>query len=368
MVATENASGIKRKIGSYDMRMNRSFILRACAVLSRAFAIVGSVIGAGFVTGKEIAVFFAVDPSVSALWVCCLLFAAAFYFIGTAERGKFFLAAEKAVGLINVVVLSCMLSALAELFRDVLRLSENNLIFPILSLILSFFICRKGMGYIEKLSLLFLPSAVIAVLWITASSVKIFGTIPLSPVRREGRVMPLLYVGMNVLLSFPVIADAGGKEGRSEKMISSLLAAVTLVASVSLILCAVCGFFLSEDPMPLYRYSKEKGSAAYAAYLFVLIVGIYSTLFCSHYGLMKICRGKSANLFKIALSIAALALSRIGFEKIVGKVYPTVGAAGLALPVFLIVSRVVSRVKIRSHTFRRQERTEPRCLPLRDRV
>ena len=328
MATTENASGIKRKIGSYDMRMNRSFILRAGAVLSRAFAIVGSVIGAGFVTGKEIAVFFAVDPSVSALWVCCLLFAAAFYFIGTAKRGKFFLAAEKAVGLINVVVLSCMLSALAELFRDILRLSENNLIFPILSLILSFFICRKGMGYIEKLSLLFLPSAVIAVLWITASSVK----------------------------------------GRSEKMISSLLAAVTLVASVSLILCAVCGFFLSEDPMPLYRYSKEKVSAAYAAYLFVLIVGIYSTLFCSHYGLMKICRGKSAILFKIALSIAALALSRIGFEKIVGKVYPAVGVAGLALPVFLIVSRVVSRVKIRSHTFRRQERTEPRCLPLRDRV
>ncbi len=350
------------------MRMKRSFILRAGAVLSRAFAIVGSVIGAGFVTGKEIAVFFAADPSVSALWACCLLFAAAFYSIGTAERGKFFRATEKAVGLVNIVVLSCMLSALSEVFRDLFRLSENNVIFPITSLILSFFICGKGMGFIEKISLVFLPLAVVSVLWLTAPSVKYFGTIPISPVTGEGRSMPLLYVGMNVLLSFPVIADAGGTEGKTGKGFSSAIAAVTLTVSVSLILCVVCGFFLSGDPMPLYRYSKEKGSAAYAVYFFVLIVGIYSTLFCSHYGLMKVCRGKTAILQKIVLSLAALALSRAGFEKIVEKVYPAVGAAGLALLIFLTFLRVFSRVKIRSHTSRRQECTEPRCLPLRDRV
>ena len=152
------------------------------------------------------------------------------------------------------------------------------------------------------------------------------------------------------------------------KAFSSVIAAVTLTVSVSLILYVVCGFFLSGDPMPLYRYSKEKGSAAYAVYFFVLIVGIYSTLFCSHYGLMKVCRGETAILQKIVLSLAALALARAGFEKIVEKVYPAVGVAGLALLIFLTFLRVFSRVKIRSHTSRRQECTEPRCLPLRDRV
>ena len=334
--------------------MNRSFF-HAKETLAYAFTIVGSMIGAGFVTGKEIAVFFSDDPSLSALAVVLLLFPVSVVLIGTTREGWLVRTVSLVVSGLNVVLLSCMLSAAETMVRPLFVSTEKAVIFPILILILSFFICRSGMGAIGSFSLCFLPVALLLICILCIPSAGTLATFPVSPFGKEGRIYPLLYVGMNSVLSFSVVRDGGKGKPFAQRVISGTIASFFLTGCIALVLAVVCGNFLGGEEMPLCSYSQGKKFEA-VFYYAVLSIGIFSSAVCSHYTLMKLACGKTAFFQEILLSLSALALSRVGFGKIVETFYPAVGTAGLILLLVLIFLRVFSPKARRKRTFPLQER------------
>ena len=122
---------------------------RILSCVSAVMTVFGSVVGAGFITGREINAFFGEDFSLCGLYAAFLFFAAFFFLLLVSPReGKTEKALSVAVSASNVIISSCMLSALKTLLNPVFRFSENFLFFPVLFvriLFLKYIIrsCRK---------------------------------------------------------------------------------------------------------------------------------------------------------------------------------------------------------------------------------
>ena len=94
-----------------------------------AFAIIGSIIGAGFITGKEVFEFFARDFSLSGIYLTFLCFSIAIYFVmSNLEGSAFARLVEIFVSLANVVVAGCMISALNSVYNRLFRVSEKSVV------------------------------------------------------------------------------------------------------------------------------------------------------------------------------------------------------------------------------------------------
>ncbi|MDD7186673.1 MAG: hypothetical protein PUH93_02885, partial [Clostridia bacterium] len=106
--------------------MKRNFFL----LLGASCSIIGSVIGAGFITGKEISVFFP-DGSVSTVYLAFTFFFFFIFALSCSEGLAVKKYAEPVISAVNVVIASCMVAGLNNLYKTIFRLSEYFEIFTI---------------------------------------------------------------------------------------------------------------------------------------------------------------------------------------------------------------------------------------------
>ena len=118
--------------------MKRTFL----NLFGSVFTIIGSVIGAGFITGKEISVFFCRDFSLSGVYAAFVFFFLFIFLLSVCEEN----ALNKVVGFVvavtGIVIASCMTAALnslfGSLFTGLFRNTENYKIFTIITVIFHF--------------------------------------------------------------------------------------------------------------------------------------------------------------------------------------------------------------------------------------
>ena len=139
--------------------MRRLFL---CSV-SSAFAIIGSIIGAGFITGKEVFEFFSKDLSLSGIYLAFICFSFAIYYFMNLSQDGVDKWVEVFVSLASIIVAGCMLSALDLLYMRMFCLSEKVKILSIITAILLLIISLKGIGCVERFCLATLPFVVIEI-------------------------------------------------------------------------------------------------------------------------------------------------------------------------------------------------------------
>ncbi|MBR7100241.1 MAG: hypothetical protein IKC91_03695 [Clostridia bacterium] len=311
------------------------------AVLKTTFTVVGSVIGAGFISGRELVRFFGGEAFFPVLLLTACLFFLYFYFLfsfgtkyGSLDgflNGVF----PKFSVVIRVSFLICSFVTVTAMLAGVNALQPKfSPYIAILTAIFSFFTVKKGIDGLHTVNAVLVPAIVVYVV----VSLLLTGNFTLANSLENsgmGIVFCVLYVCMNGFLSAPVIIESGAKLTHKKQIVlSSLLATVLIVACMALILAAIGATpGAAERVMPLVFVLKEG-----KLFLLCSFLGIITTLISAYYPLHTAVKGvKIKEAARLLILSAASLFACWGLDKIVETVYPVIGILG----VFFLIASVL---------------------------
>lgn len=319
------------------------------------FTVIGSVIGAGFITGKEIHEFFANDFSVSGVYLAFICFWVFIYLMMSIDYGKYKKHVEVVVALASIIISGCMISALDEVYVRIFRLSEKVKILSVITAILVFITSLKGVRVIEKCCFVLIPIVIAVLISFTLSKTE-YLSLNFTPKSKRGIYLPFIYVGFNLLLSSKIIKKSGEILSPPFKILSSFI--------ISLILCfcifIVGNLLYSSDKladMP-FREMFLKDVKLLIIIDIITLFAIITTLFSSVYTSIEF-GGVNLKLWqKILILLLSLAVSNAGFSAIVQILYPILGVIGYGVISFTYLLRLPFLKERRVRTYRLLKRTK----------
>ncbi|MEG2001598.1 MAG: hypothetical protein RR107_00725 [Clostridia bacterium] len=307
-----------------------------------SFVIVGTVIGAGFASGREILVFFGKDAkNILFLFVTlfCSLFFLSLYFMSIGKRAKINCAkdmltiknatAKNAVASILaatfLVSTSSMLAGIDEIAKTTFGLS-----LPFAS-IASFFVATffivKGVNGLKLANSILVP---VILAFIIATSVFYLNKgLDLDFSVGNGFLTTTLnavgYSLMNILLAAVVLCKLGEGMSKCEMKFTAFFSSVIIAAVVALFLLAMTNFKnLSGVPMPIITLAEGISKNFANVSSCVIYFGIFTTLLASYYCLYEHIHSyaKSPCVSVLICFSLSFSLSRLGFANIVAYFYP----------------------------------------------
>jgi uncharacterized membrane protein YkvI len=306
--------------------------------LRGAMFIIGTSIGAGFLSGAELVRFFHTERfllpvflSSFVFFIVCVLFLhlgkkyGGFYGVLSALFGKGASAVKVGVSLSSLIPSAGMLAGLDALLPDLKPLLS------VLGMALILLCLRKGMKGISILNSLLVPVLLIFIFYYGWGKKEYFYPVLIGG--KDGYLGGIVYAFMNVYLAAPVLMDAGKEMKRT--------AIPAAVAGIFIAACSVCilGRIYREGAgaigadMPFLYVMRGKKIFHVATALAIL-----TSLASSLYPIIKLSEGlkRGKNAAKGVTLLAAFLLSRLGISGIVRYLYPALGIAGMLLSVFCI--------------------------------
>ncbi len=296
------------------------------------FTIIGTVIGAGFISGRELVRFFGGRAFLPILFLTAVLFFLYLYLLLKAGRkyrsftaflkGNF----KKFAPVVQFLFLVCSFVILTAMIAGINAIEPNfSPYISILTAILCFFIAKKGINGVNILNAILVPVILIYVI-VSLFIAGNFSFAQNTPNAVMGALFSWLYVSMNMVLSAPVIVDCGGKLAKKGGAVfAAASASVVIVFCIALILSAIAATEgAGERVMPLLFVLKD-------GKLFMLIsfFGIVTTLISSYYPLhIALESVKYKDAARLLLLTAASVCSILGLDKIVEIIYPALGVFG----------------------------------------
>ena len=295
------------------------------ASLRVAALFVGSVVGAGFATGREIALFFGGGSLFCVLLSAAFMAFSSFVFL---ERGarcegkslRVFRRTKPLIAAASFVVYAAMLAAAEEVLIQLTALRGLSLLLGAMSL----FFSLKSTEGLSYLNLLAVPVMVALVVWVGAQGRGSGGD--------DTRILSSFsYGAMNMLFSGAIMYEEGGKLGRGERVMTSLfIGGVLAMLLVYMYYCAA-----DDSSMPFLVAAEKCGVGPFAPVM--LLLSVFTTMTSCNYLVFEEMRRLtrddvlSATLpFLLGMLVAAF-----GFSAIVNALYPVVSYLGL---VFTMVS------------------------------
>lgn len=331
-------------------------------IVTSACALSGGVVGAGFITGREISSFFAFDFSVSGAYSFAVVFVLCFLISFISVRQPIFdFCLNFFVSLINLVVLACLFSAFDTICATCFRLSEKVKLFSIISAILMFFIARNDMRNIKIITSVIVPVEVI-ILIISALCVP-RKSLPYSPSTSKGVFYPLLYAGINFLLNIRNADEILNGQPLKNK-IFSVAVSVCLLTSLIILIASVVGGV--EGNTPFIDVVDKQSHILGLLLIGTTLSSCFIASLTTGRSVFRLCG--DSDILKFLFVIIALAMSEAGFSFIIDKIYPVIGAIGLFVSVCMLFLLIFFQKGRQRRTSDRQDNIKLRCLPLQDRV
>ena len=315
--------------------MNKLF-----GAIETCFLIVGSVIGAGFVSGREIISFFygqdALAVAVS-LFICFFTGISFLLCSRTAENNYFARLFKPFIYIGNLVFAGGMLSAIDALGEQVLSIPRSIPILSLTALLLSNIILYKGLGGLKTVNLFLVPFmvAMVVILCFSSGEVHLVKTGELKPKTIAE------YFGLNVFMSTVLLTDAGKNNSKPVNILSAFLSSLILCSLVALMLSV----FMSSDRSMIEKdipvLSLTSSKLLFYPFVACMAFGIFTSLLSSHYPLFCLVENGRFTLFnRLLVSGAIFLTSRLGFYNIVSFIYPAVGLAGAAILFIIAISTI----------------------------
>lgn len=325
-------------------------------VLPAVFLIVGTMIGAGFASGREISVFFARFGVYSLFFlpILFILFYYVFKLLLNIGKDKYFdniyklhaftknsVFMNALICLTFIVFTASMLSAGVDILSSNF-ISVPNIVFYVIILVISFLVLKFGFKGLVKLNMVLVPMLILTILTLcifaTFNPVTDAVFIPENTQVYELPISMLLYAMGNIMLSYYIIIKAG--KGLDEKRIRRVSLISSLVICVVIFISIVCliknGSAIMEADMPFVALSYRMGEVFNIFFIFMVLMAVLTTLFSglfTSYEALPFKKQKA--LFTMFL---VLALSLVGFKQIVDYIYPFVGVVGISVVLRLAFS------------------------------
>ena len=316
---------------------------------SISLTIVGSIIGAGFITGKEIYEFFCKDFSATGLFLTFVCFTLFTYFI---MRVKISSETWRVIGVVisicNIVVTGCMISVLNDICSRVFYFTENIEIFTILSTIFVFIISLKGVEFVIRANLVLMPITIISVICLSCIKIDNFYT-EIIPKSVGGLVKPFVYVGFNLTLSMALIKKSGEKLSPLRKFLSSVIVSAVLCSLIFIIGKTIiyCEDF---DNLP-FRNLFINNRKHLIIIDIITLFAVFTTMFSSVFSSIDFGGVKLKLHYKILIILVSCFLSKLGFSTIVERLYPILGIVGYLIILFIYLSQVLFLKGRRERTY-----------------
>lgn len=315
--------------------------------LKTSFSIIGAVIGAGFITGREIMRFFYGKSIVLTGIILFLTFFLLLYFLlvnHSSVMNKIIEKSNVVICVFNLIVIASMLGATDSLFNDFFVLNSNCFIFSLSLLIFSTIICIKGVKNLQKINFIVVPLMIIVLL-----TVCFFAPISNNVESKDSpELFTILgYVCMNCLLAQPFITQLKKEEKNFSPFFCAFLASIILCACVIFYLtvlndeCKIC-----DIPLTVLA-----GTSVFVKICVILTIflGIITTQFGAQYPVVKNLYNKLNGKFLIVLvCFLTFIISRIGFYNIVELIYPIIAIISIIyfliiLPILLVFFAVIKQ-------------------------
>ena len=301
--------------------------------------LVGTVVGAGFVSGAELVRFFPENGFAAYAYLAAILFFFGFALLFACGRrfggfeglmqaafGRLAPAVRALVLMCSLIICAGMLAGLDSVMYEGFSVPKYLPVLSVTVLVAVYFLCDKGIGAIGVVNACLVPAILLFVAWLACGELNFGGAYsPQDSFRNMTDVF--LYAGMNVFLAAPIACDLGA---RAKKTGISACAAASAVVGISIAVILATIFaadgILAE--VPLLR--AIGGGVAGKMYSAVSAFGIVTTLFSAYYPLHERARISShPRTGRIGACVAAFGLSRMGLRAIVSNIYPLLGGAGL---------------------------------------
>lgn len=326
-------------------------------IFSIAILMFGTLVGAGFASGKEIWVYFAKWGNISFLMIfltalmfflCCLLFFkfGKMFSISSVQQSnsilfkRFSFLFEFLFIFSNVLLLSSMFAGADSLFLGVLNI--NYRLFSVISALICVFVVSFGFSALSKTNAIIVP--LLFVFIIVIFCFKICGE-QILPFEKSlpnqvfgGLLYSVLFVCSNMFFSGFIFSKIGSVYSKKELTWGSVLGAVLLFLSLFLMT-----FLLLQSPesvsydMPILYLATNISKGFGFFVLFVVWFGLLTTAFAILFTITNWLKSYVKNTFLCCFgaSILALCLSGIGFSSFVLLVYPFIGALGFVYIIFV---------------------------------
>lgn len=335
-------------------------------ILQIAATYIGTVVGAGFASGKEIVEFFTVYGPIGLIGI--VISGILFIWIGTKmmvlshrigaysyEELNTYIFGKLAGRVINLFTLlilfgvtSVMLSGTGSVFEEQLGFSYRWGIF--ITLVLCYMVMMKGLDGILAVNSLVVPmmvffSFLIAMPLFEHNDISfLFRTNELQ-VNWKPLVSPFAYVAFNLAMAQAVLVPLG-KEVEDERILKwgGFWGGIGLC--FMLLSCHFALYSLpnvSQFDIPIAEVIKDFGASMHIIFLIVVYGEIFTTLIGNVFGISR----KMQKLFNlperwIVLGILLLSflISQVGFSSLLSFLYPLFGYIGLLILFFMAVKQL----------------------------
>ncbi len=311
-------------------------------ILNVAFLSIGVIVGAGFVSGRELVSFFGTQNAMIFLCVSGVLIFISFSVV-------YYLASKyKSLALINAklfnrggklfyyatlvssfILLSGMLSGLDELWKE-LGVLPTLPVLSITVLVVVALTIGGGVGFLEKINLILVPLILVAVNVVVFT----FGDFSLSfsgvtaKTGVIGLIKSILYVTMNVFTSLPILVATAKSKPFKRNLLGAIIVGIVLTVQAILIIGVVtCGGEKTVgSPLPLLAVCAN--STVKIIFSVALFFGITTSVYSSFYPLYGFAKNRGGNFGVVILCLSSFVFSRLGLNRIVDYAYPLIGAFG----------------------------------------
>lgn len=324
-------------------------------IICATSVMLGSIIGAGFLSGKELTGFFGLEGYPFFLFCAAILFVFCYFAIfRSIKNGNKIINSKfvKISSLISDFVFSvgCVggINYIQKVFLKSVGCFGGGFSLPILSA-LTFVLAEpmiKKISVIEKINACLLPICLIVVNAIAIKSGASFNIFAATRLKKDGFsyivkiIKAFLYVFTNVFAAVPVLTALTDNKTEKSLKISSMifgalffLQAFVILSAISVNPQSIC------DDMPVLVLVKN--GAMGVVFLLVMYIGIFTSLCSFCYPVFKITKNDKS--IKAAAVIFILALSMMGVSAIIKYLYPIVGVIGGVVFIKIIKNGIKKR-------------------------
>ncbi len=302
--------------------------------------VIGTVIGAGFASGREIVAFFGVTPSPWVAVTCAaitFIMCAVFLLVGKKANARDAgevnaRLAGRADAVLNIVMLFNSAISLAAMFAGFDSLFSAfcplKPLYSVIFAIISVLVVTKGLDGLIKCNAFLVPALAAVIIFVTTSCINVPA---LSPFTSGNAVRSVTYIGMNMMLAASVLTTVHGLN-KKQIFAASGITAAAVGALVLLIILALGSSDAGKADMPIITMSSGLGKVVCGFAVFAVAAGIFTTMLTAHVTLTDWLDGLIGNkpLSAVCTAAVCLALGFLGFKTVVDVLYPVLGVLGVA--------------------------------------
>lgn len=308
--------------------------------LQICFIYIGSIIGAGFATGREIMLYFGGNGVLSGIvagivmGILCgifLLSANSFARLKSSRNG--FLRALSAI--IKVALWICTLASFVCMVCGCEEIIAKTYGIANVGLWTGIFVAFLGvceMSVTRKLNAVIVPLIIILLIVLFCKSEKV--------VDMQLNCKSVIgYCGMNIMMGGYIIAEQEEKFNLKQTVFIGTVSGIVFAFCIAMVYSISISY--ADASMPIWEFAKSKGMTALSGA--IIYLAIFSTLIgCSK----LICQENSAvkipRIFSVGfLIIFALISLKFDFATIVNFCYPIIGYAGIVYTCFMIILQII---------------------------